>query len=332
MIGWLRSIRRRVLGIRPEAVSFARLGFSGGTTAARERLSAIPHVFVLGYHAALDDDRMECLVPRLEAITRDDRGFAFEGAAMGLALLDWFTPWKRHRIRGFLQGAGGAHSYMVHVGIGWAMARVHENPETVKSRSHPLLCWLAIDGYGFHEGFFHWSRYHAGQPLPRLFDGYNGRAFDQGLGRSLWFIHCADVTRIAETISGFPEKRRSDLWSGIGLAATYAGGVGESELRSLCTCCSNCLPSMAQGAAFAAKARHRAGLISPYTELACGVLCQCSATEAARLTDVALENLSADGQEPAYEVWRQRVQRAWKDESFGAKRGPGRGNSNSPMA
>ena len=25
--------------------------------------------------------------------------------------------------------------------------------------THPGERWLAVDGYGFHEGFFHWQRY-----------------------------------------------------------------------------------------------------------------------------------------------------------------------------
>ena len=43
---------------------------------------------------------------------------------MGLALLDLLTPWRRRRIGAFLQGAGEAHAYMIHVGIGWVWARM----------------------------------------------------------------------------------------------------------------------------------------------------------------------------------------------------------------
>ena len=32
------------------------------------------------------------------------------------------------------------------------------------------------------------------------------------------------------------------------------------------------------------------------------------AEDAAKVTDAALENLPADGAEPAYEIWRQRIQ------------------------
>jgi hypothetical protein len=67
-------------------------------------------------------------------------------------------------------------------------------------------------------------------------------------------------------------------------------------------------PQLAQGAAFAAKARLRAGNLTPQTELAVTLLCDRTAKDAAQLTDAALENLPGSGAEPNYEVWRCRVQ------------------------
>jgi len=68
------------------------------------------------------------------------------------------------------------------------------------------------------------------------------------------------------------------------------------------------LPQAAQGAAFAAKARQRAGIVVPHTEMACGVWCGMSADEAAAVTDEALHDLRFDGAEPAFEEWRRKVQ------------------------
>ena len=38
------------------------------------------------------------------------------------------------------------------------------------------------------------------------------------------------------------------------------------------------------------------------------IFCEMSADDAAQATDAALENLPADGEIPAYEIWRQRIQ------------------------
>lgn len=65
---------------------------------------------------------------------------------------------------------------------------------------------------------------------------------------------------------------------------------------------------LAQGAAFAAKARLRADNPVDHTELACQIICGMSASAAAKVTDDALQNLTAQDQIPAYEIWRQKIQ------------------------
>jgi hypothetical protein len=170
------------------------------------------------------------------------------------------------------------------------------------------LRWLTVDGYGFHQGYFDWPRYIKQQARPPQLSGYACRVFDQGLGRSLWFVEGADVTRIPQTVATIPPTRHADLWSGVGLACAYAGGVDESQIMHLRTAAGSHQLCLAQGAAFAAKARQRANNPANHTALACEVLCSLSSDAAARLTDDALRDLPADGVEPAYEVWRQRIQ------------------------
>ncbi|HAX77580.1 MAG TPA: hypothetical protein DCY88_17520, partial [Cyanobacteria bacterium UBA11372] len=180
--------------------------------------------------------------------------------------------------------------------------------ETYPKSIERLLGWLAIDGYGFHQGYFHWLRYVEGQVMPSRLSDYAQRVFDQGLGRSLWFVDGADVARIQKTLRGFHPRRRADLWSGIGLACAYAGGVDRAAIEALRTGAGSYLPQLAQGAAFAAKARSRAGNPALHTEIACQVLCGMSALAAAEITDIALKDLPMDGALPAYEIWRQRIQ------------------------
>src|SRR5262249_6440948 len=138
--------------------------------------------------------------------------------------------------------------------------------------------------------------------------GYARRAFDQGLGRSLWFVNCADAKRIAGTIAQFDEPRRADLWSGIGLACAYAGAYAGTDLDELFAAAHKYRPELAQGAAFAAKARLRAGNLVPHTERACEAFCGTSAREAAEITDYALKDLPQHGPDPAFELWRRRIQ------------------------
>lgn len=311
MASALGLLRRVAFGISPEEATFARRGFRVSDTGAQRRLEQIGHVFLRGYQAVLEEDALDALALRLHAVDAELRGFAFEGAAMGLALLDHLSLRNGKRLQAFLNGPGAAHVYMVHVGLGWALARLpwlRRRVDQYLARLDPLLCWLVVDGYGFHEGYFNWRRAIERQAVPYQLQGYARRVFDQGLGRSLWFVEGADVLRISATVASFAPERHADLWSGVGLACAYAGGVDQAGIEAMQMTARPYTPHLAQGAAFAAKVRQRANNPAPHTEMACRVLCDLSAEAAALITDVALERLIGDGEEPAYEVWRRRIQ------------------------
>lgn len=304
----MSRIRRRLFGLSPDEVSFARRGFRGGSPPVRDHIETIGRAFLAGYHAVLEEDRPADLERRLGEVDHAFQGFAYEGAAMSMTLLDTLFPWRR-RWRGFLEGAAADYVYMAYVGAGWAMARLPFAGRSILGRLDPLLAWLAFDGYGFHQGFFHWPRSIEGrQEVPKRVQGYARRAFDQGLGRSLWFVEGAGVRRIAATVATFPETRRADLWSGVGLASTYAGGVAREDLETLLSASGTYRAELAQGAAFGAEARHRGGNPVPHVDLACQVYLGLSGAEAAAVTAAAREDLPADGEVPAYEVWRRRLQ------------------------
>lgn len=299
----LRRLRRALFGIAPEETMFARRGFYQGDAAVQAHLEKIAQIFVQGYHGALEDDRPDHLVAALNSIEIEFRGFAFEGAAMGLALLDYFSPW-RTRLATFLEGSGAPHIYMLHVGAGWTLGRLPRHYRRLTVNFDPLLAWLALDGYGFHQGFFAWQRYIQNARPPRL-SGYALRAFDQGLGRSLWFVSGADVAQLVSFIERFPLARQADLWSGVGLACTYAGGVGREVIASICDAVGDYLPHLAQGAAFAAKARQRAGNLVAHTAMACEIISRRSIEEIIQIVDTSLLDLPQN--ETAYETWRSRI-------------------------
>ena len=305
---FLRKLRKVFLGISTEQTTFRCRKFYQGESSAQKRLERIGFTFLQGYHAAIEAPKSEALVLKLNSIESEFRGFAFEGAAMGLGLLDSLTPWKRKRFQHFLEVHGNAHTYMMYVGLGWVMARLRQNIKKALAELDPLLGWLAIDGYGFHEGYFHGVLYINGKEYPKQISGYAAKVFDQGLGRSLWFVQGADVAKIAATINKFDPRRHADLWSGVGLACAYAGGVHQTDVEALWTLAGSYQPCLAQGAAFAAKARQKAGNPADCTALACQIFCDLSLDSAAEITDLALEQLPVDGVEPAYELWRRKIQ------------------------
>lgn len=298
------KLRTSLFGIPSEKAVFSRPGFA---SEAWLRYQPVAHSLVEGYHATLEDSRLEVLVPRLNAVEPELWGFAYEGAGMGLAALDIMAPWKQ-RLRAFVEGPGAPHIYPIYVGVGLAMARLHRQPERSLHRLDPLLGWVAVDGYGFHEAFFAWKRTVVRQIRPASFSPYAGRLFDQGVGRALWFASGGLVDRVNTIVTAFPLERRPDLWSGIGLACAYAGGVNRAEIEHLLSLARPYQLQLARGAAVAAKGRRQAGNPAAHTELACQVFSGISSEQAAHIIDETSEGLPPDGAEPAYEVWRQRTQ------------------------
>jgi enediyne biosynthesis protein E3 len=339
-------------------VTFLRRGFYVGDPQARDYLEQIGSWFLAGLEYGLTVPGESAKAACLEAVSPDYRGFAYEGASMALTILDGMLPAGGKRLDRFVAGPAAHQIYTAHVGAGWAIARL---PRVLQSRVRPrdpLLRWLALDGYGFHEAYFRTSLVVAGQCPPRLPPGWPARArgaaniVDQGIGRALWFVCGADTDRLAGTIAGFAPGRRPDLWSGVGLAATYAGyrpaagpaspgaqtalagaaaraaampgpasvreaGVqegglpggaaqdAEARLLELADRAGRYRPDVAQGAAFAAKARHLAGLVTAHTEVAVRVLCRTTVTAAAACTDAALPASIAAAD--AYQTWRGKV-------------------------
>jgi enediyne biosynthesis protein E3 len=260
-----------------------------------------------GFKTTLDDDRFKILVPRLDSIDGEFRGVAYEGAGMGLMLLDSLGPWKK-RLQAFIDGPGAPYDWLLYIGAGLVLPRVPMKPERFLEKLDPFLRWLVMDGYGFYEGFFSGRRSINEHMIPARVTGYGRRAFDHGLGRSIWFSTGANVDRIIATIGSFPEKRQGDLWGGIGLACAYAACVVDRDaIRVLRISAGSYGPQMAAGAAVAATFRMQTGGVAVHTDLACEALCDRSSKVVARIANDIRKDLPPDGVEPAYEIWRQRL-------------------------
>lgn len=70
-----------------------------------QQFEPVARNLVGGFQTTLDDCRFEVLVPRLNSVENEFRGIAYEGAGMGLMLLDSLGPWKK-RLKPFIAGPG----------------------------------------------------------------------------------------------------------------------------------------------------------------------------------------------------------------------------------
>lgn len=317
--GTLRALRRRILTPSISETSLDVRGFHVKDDESRAILENVGRSFLSGYGHVMAASSVAAAEEPLEAVPLRFRGFAYEGAAMAAAMLDGLPFGGRGRFDALLAGRGSAHVYMAYVGLGWAMARLPRFRWPAADGLDPLLRWLVLDGYGFHQAYFRTEKYvhdqvrDTGLNWPAGYPGdYPLRVLDQGIGRAMWFVGGTDAQRVADLIDRFPAGRHADLYSGAALAATYAGGADRSELHGFAERAGSHRGVLAQGSAFGAEARLRAGLLVPHTAMATEVFCGTGPEQAAALTQRVRPANPVDpsgGAEtvPAFEKWRQAI-------------------------
>jgi hypothetical protein len=310
----MRSLRRRILTPSTTQTLMSVRGFHVKSDEGRDLLEMIGATFLKGYSYAAEAKTVAEAEERLEEVPKRFKGFAYEGAGMGYAVRDGLPVGGTHHFEQFLAGRARAHQYMVWVGLGWAMARLPRFRWPDPAGTDPLLRWLVLDGYGFHQAYFKTGKYvHEQYQNPKfpwpggVSGGYAPNAIDQGIGRALWFVGGTDPKTVADLIDAYPEHRHSDLYAGAGLALAYAGGVDAAELRVFWNRAGRYRPQVAQGVAFAATARAEAGLVVPHTELALSEYCDIDVEKAWLICAESLPDPIVDGDVPAYETWRRTI-------------------------
>jgi len=301
---------KRLFCISEREVQIERRGFHRGAPETCDRLETIGRAFVHGFNTGIL--RRPAEHPgALDEVALADRGFAFEGLAMNLALFDLLLP-GRKRWRVACEGFGLPHAYVFAIGQGLARARLRRRIDFPLAGLSPLEASLACDGYGFHHGFFTRPTDAAHARVPRRVGPGARRGFDQGYGRALWFVHGGESRRLAAAVAALAPERHEGAWSGVGLAATYAGGVGREGLEALVVASQEYAPSLAQGAAFAAECRARAQNPAEHTDLACRVLLGVGADAGAAAARETSADLDFEDRE-VYETWRLRLRRRFRE-------------------
>src|SRR5262249_20124946 len=147
-----------------DQVDFGRRRFRLRAGDSRHVLESAAVAFLTGLNASFDDGDF---TTGLASVALENKGFAFEGAGMGAALLDLLTGARGRRVGLLLGGPAREYPHLVHVGIGWAYARLRLRPHTWPPTANPLFRWLAWDGFGFHQGFFHSDQVIGAQRMER---------------------------------------------------------------------------------------------------------------------------------------------------------------------
>jgi enediyne biosynthesis protein E2 len=311
----LGALRQLALAPSLEKVSFGGRGFAVPPSEISEKLEAVPQAVVCGFEWAIAAPDVRDVRRRLRLVDPEQQGFAYEGATMAFTILDSV---RGNRTAELLSGPGERHIFLAYIGIGFAMARLPRPlwkkvlPDLTDSHYFPTMSWLAVDGYGFDKAYFDTERYvdHQEPIAAYPWDGdpdYFCRAVDQGIGRALWFIHGADTDKVTAAVGAFDRYRQADLWSGVGLAATFAGGGEPAALAALVQAAGEHAPELALGSVFAVKARTYAGFVPPHTMSAADAFTGLSVEQATEVADSTEVVGPISASEPRYELWRREI-------------------------
>ncbi|MDE3858114.1 DUF1702 family protein [Sinorhizobium meliloti] len=253
----------RLVGLAPREALLSARGFKVATPQARQALEAAGAAFIRGYNQALQvRDVLAATGEAVSPVGRAWRGFFMEGAAMGFAVRD-AMPWHllaSSRLPLFLGSVSASNPYLPTVGAGWAMARLPWRRTAILSSLDRLLAPLALDGWGFHDCYFNPNKFFRGpsRQVERLTGDPGARSWDQGAGRALWFISGGCIAEACALIARVAPSRHADLFAGLGLAITYAGGIGAEATKRLRSTAGPFRRDLAQGSAFALEAHVRA--------------------------------------------------------------------------
>ena len=107
------------------------------------------------------------------------------------------------------------------------------NLASTLSEIEPDFQVKVLDGYGYWHGLFRRRLTIRTQTIPKNITSEYQSGFDQGIGRTIWYITKGEVAKVVNIINHFSEDRRANLWQGIGVASTYVGGCSDELIGEL---------------------------------------------------------------------------------------------------
>lgn len=210
---------------------------------------------------------LQTLAEKLDTYEVKFRSIAYEAASFCIALKDIDTFGNLHNWKFFLNEIGKPHATQIHVGLGWALAQKQIEPAIYLTQLEPALRYRVLDGYGYYEGVFRKRKSVLGMQKFETKDTAAVIAYDQGLGRCLWYGCMGEIDEAKIVIEKFPAERQKDLWRGLGIAIAYVGGFSERKVEDILQKAATHKIDLAEGASRALHSRKESGCGSEDTEL-----------------------------------------------------------------
>lgn len=275
------------------------------------KMQAVRSTFESMRQQALEQEGLMPLFDLLSKVQPELRTVAYEAASMGLYQRDLKQQNGQELWPAFSEQAGAAYMPDIYTGLGCAMAQedllIHPFVDLFDLPMH----YRILDGYGFCKGLFRARQTLQQQSVPGgISDLYLGY-YDQGLGRSLWYVCGGDPDKIKTAIDKFAAARQPELWRGMGIACSYLGGCDEAALIEVIAASGMHRAQLQAGALVSARARIDSQTSDGDIERVCRLWCGVSAAEAAALAADAYKQ-TAPGSERSYAGWMSALDKQFR--------------------
>ena len=252
-------------------------------TIIASKMENIKTIFQAAQENASKLEDISELVALLQTTETEFLPVAYEGAAMTLALKDFSSGdsilnWKK-----FLESSK-KYACQIYIGMGWAVGQEKRTSLPFLSELNHNMQFRIWDGCGYFDGIFRQRQTIKGQNRQEHIQQKDYQAYDEGIGRSIWYICKGDETKVPEMIQQFSTDRHSDLWRGVGIACSFVGGFEEKALRALESSAGKHSTQLGIGAAMVAKSRIEADCYTEDIEIINRVFNKLSAEEAMEIT------------------------------------------------
>jgi enediyne biosynthesis protein E3 len=243
------------------------------TTGIQEKIEKVISTFRSAQELAENLAHDE-LIEKLNSYDPEFRSVAFEAASMAIAASDF----QQSEI---VQASLWKDFYSVHkvlyevqllTGFGWALASHQKKPADFLNQFDSLSAIRILDGYGYYYGLLRSRMCIADMQIPEDIHNDLQFAFDQGLGRRMWYIGKGDLERLMAMLKKFPEERKANLWRGIGTASAFVGGIDLKMYDELGRLSGNHKKQLTIGKLFAIRSRMQAKSITESIKIGCGTL------------------------------------------------------------
>jgi enediyne biosynthesis protein E3 len=235
-------------------------------TTVKDKIELVQNTFKEGKEKAFSMTDLNQLNDWLLNVPKEFISVAYEGASKAIALKNIKEKKSLDRWNEFYHTFGKLHGFQMHVGLGWVFSELNLGFTDVKLIIEPSLKYRVLDGYGYYEGIFKRRQSIRSQQIPSHLSELDLNAYDQGLGRSLWYISNGEVERLVKLISLFSENRHHDLWRGIGIAVAYVGGIETIAIQQLVKESGQYISAFKSGVSLLIHSRFKANTIVEDTE------------------------------------------------------------------